>query len=152
MANSYSKCRTNYFSVTDEARFREIISNCSGEEVCVLIQSEKDKSKFGFYCSCNFSGLMEAEDKEMCESCDDKTCYDCINMDSDGALDYLYEELQKILPAGEAVIITEIGSEAMRYLSADCIIITKDEIRGLVLSDLALSAAREMLGNPEFTA
>lgn len=151
MANYYSMCRTNYFSVTNEARFREIINKCSGEDECVLIQCEEDKSKFGFYCECNLTGLFESTNESACEACEDKACYDCGYVDYDGAFDNLLKELQKILPVGEAIIITEVGNEKMRYLSGFCTIITKDKISWLDLRDLALKKARRMLRNPSFT-
>ena len=154
MADYISKCRTNYFSVTDEARLREIVSKCRGENPCLLIQNKEDKSKFSFRCSCNFSGLFELIDEniEDCKTCKSRSCEDCELMDLDevSAIDKFFEELQKILPAGEAIIFTEIGSEEMRYLSGVSTIITKGDCKQLDLDELSVKAARNMLCNPKF--
>ena len=40
MANYYGKTRTNYFAVTDETKFRQIIADCRGEDKIVIIDAE----------------------------------------------------------------------------------------------------------------
>ena len=151
MADYISKCRSNYFAVTDEARLREIIQNCRSEGNCLLIQDETDKSKFSIRCTCNFGGLYGPIDGVMeCKECKDVVCEECELFEEDSTVAYFFSELQKILPAGEAIIFIEVGSEEMRYLSGLSTIITKDACQQLDLSDLSVTVARNMLCNSEF--
>ena len=61
MADYYASTRTNYFAVTDEKEFRQLMDKCVGNSNPVEIFEEKDKStgitKFGFGCNSTISGL-----------------------------------------------------------------------------------------------
>ena len=134
MANYYAFIRSNYFSVTDETRFREIIASCLGSDEAIRIFESSDGSgKFGFGCYGSISGVPDDED--------DPDDYD---------VDAFYEALQEVLVEGDAIIITEIGYEKLRYLIGVCTIITKREIQFVNLSDRAVALACEMLGNADF--
>jgi hypothetical protein len=134
MANYNATIRTNYFSVTDEARFRKIIANCCGsDENLMLFEAEDDSGKFGFGCYGSVLGIPVGED--------DYPDYD---------IDAFYEALQEILSDGDAIIITEVGHEKLRYLLGVCTVITKREIRSIDLSVKAIALAGEMLGNADF--
>ena len=152
MADYESKSRTNYFPVTDESRLREIVDKCSSDGYCLLVQNAKDKTKFSIRISGAFNGLSEPTDEncEECKNCSCRDCGECELSGYDNAIEKLYEELQKILPAGEAVIMTEVGGEELRYLTGLSTIITKDDFQQLDLSDLSLKAARKMLLNRKF--
>ena len=134
MANYYSMCRTNYFSVTDTDRLEKIINSCIAESEVKLFKNDKE-DKYGFYCYCNLIGLRE-KDKDTEEGIDE--------------YDNLLNELQKILPSEEAIMIMAIGNEKMRYLTATYQIITKDEIRTVDFREIGLEVVRDMLNNPEF--
>jgi hypothetical protein len=136
MANYYSKCRTNYFAVTDVEKFADIIKHLSGEDEVVFCEHETDKDKYMFYCESNLTGYISDPDDD-----------DSI----DEAFDKMVEELQKILPDGEVIILTEAGSEKMRYILCSATIITNSEVKYVNLADIALNMARELLGNPNFT-
>lgn len=65
---------------------------------------------------------------------------------SDDGMDSFYEELQKILPDDEAMILVESGHEKLRYVTGFATIVTNKEIRFLNVSDIAVKTAGEMLG------
>ena len=110
MADYYGKTRTNYFSVTDDEKFKQIISSCKApDEIEVFEEKQEDGSiKYGFLCDGSIYGLPD-RDGDSTEDCDD-------NEDVDYNYDTFCEALQQILPDGEAIIITEVGYEKMRYL------------------------------------
>jgi len=136
MANYYAFIRTNYFSVTDETKFREIIASCQCEDSIEIFEPEGDSRKFGFGCYGSIYGIPPAntEDSELDED---------INL--------FFEQLQTILPEGEAILFTEIGYEKLRYLVGYTSIITKDTIDGVDLRNAAFKKAGEMLGVENYT-
>jgi len=136
MANYYGKCRTNYFAVTDAEKFADIMKHLSGESEVAFYEHDTDKGKYMFYCECNLTGYIANPD-------DDYSC--------DEAMDKMTNELQKILPDGEAIILTEAGSEKMRYILCTSTIITNSEIKHINLANIALATAQEMLKNPNYT-
>ena len=135
MANYSANTRSNYFSVTDEAAFRRIIASCIGSDDSITVFEQSDGSgKFGFGCYGQILGVLINEDDP--DSPDyDAFCYD----------------LQGVLAEDDAIIITEVGNEKLRYLTGYCTVITKNEIRGVDVCDTAMALARDMLDNPAFT-
>ena len=131
MANYYCKIRTNYFSVTDEAKFKEVISKCEAEDEIVV---NSDGGKHMFYCDGSISGLPDNENDEYTEYNYDAFC----------------EALQGVLVDDDAIIITEVGYEKMRYLVGVSLVITTKEIRQVSLNDEAVRVAGMMLGNSEY--
>lgn len=120
MANYYSKTRTNYFGVTDEDKFKEIMSKIRPTPEYVQ-ETVDGRKKFTFYC--------------------------------DGSLDGypgFSKDLQEILEEGDAVLITEVGSENFRYLTGYCTIITRTDVTTVDLAEYAKNTARQLLGNPEW--
>ena len=144
MANYYCKTRTNYFSVTDVEKFKEIINSCGGSDTVEIMEDDQSDGsvKYGFYCEGSIDGLPEREN-------DDGSSEDSDDVDYN--FDAFCEALQKILPDGDAIIITEVGSEKMRYLTAYSIIITSSEVKSIDLGREAAKLAAGMLQNPEFT-
>jgi len=132
MANYISFVRTNYFAVNDECKFREIISSCFAEDKITIFETD---GEFGFGCYGGIYGISRDEND------------DCTEPDADG----FHAALQGIIPEDEAIIITEIGYEKLRYFVASSIIITKTEIRSIDLRDKALEIARGMLANQSFS-
>jgi hypothetical protein len=133
MANYCAFTRTNYFAVTDEYKFREHIRACqaSDDEIQVY-EASNGSGKFAFGCYGSLSGFLD-------DDCDEPD------------LDTFYDALQDVLSDGDAIIITELGYENLRYLIGVCTVITKSEIRFLNLSDHAVSLARTMLNDSAFT-
>ena len=136
MANYYSKCRTNYFAVTDKEKFADIIKHLSGDGEIAFYEHYQDKGKFMFYCDGILNGYMTYPDDD--DSIDEAT-------------GKMIEEFQQILPDGEAIILTEAGSEKMNLISCVATIITNADVKYVNLANVAVSIAREMLKNPDFT-
>jgi hypothetical protein len=135
MANYYAIIRTNYFGVTDEAKFREIVDSCRAEDTIHIFGADDGSGKIGFGCSGSIYGIPASEDED----------------DMEDDLDAFYDALQSVLAEGDAIIITEIGYEKLRYLIGYCSIITKDDIQSIDVRSKAIELARVMLNNPEFT-
>jgi len=135
MANYYATIRTNYFGVTDEDKFREIIDSCSAEDTIHVFESKDDSGKFGFGCIGSIYGIPPGENED----------------DDESDMDTFYDALQNILLEGDAIIITEIGYEKLRYLISNCIVITKNDIQFVDLRNKAIELAREMLNDAAFT-
>jgi hypothetical protein len=139
MANYNAFTRSNYFKVTDEERIKELVASCAcGEDkLRLFVRDESDGRKtFGFGCHDSISGLeVPSEDPDEYQEYD---------------FDLFAKELQKILLDGDAIIITEIGYEKLRYLIGYSTLITKTEIRCVDIYDESLRVVKEMLGNPDF--
>ena len=144
MANYHGFTRTNYFTVTDEDKFRQIMSNCVCDEnpieVFDCIETNGNKV-FGFGCYGSILGLPDMTDDEEFEE----------DGDYDYSFDALCEALQEVIDKDDAVIITEVGYEKLRYLVGISTIITHAKIEMVSLHDSALNAAREMLNNPNYS-
>jgi hypothetical protein len=145
MANYYCKTRTNYFSVTNEEKFKKIMASCKGtDEIEVINNEDQGKSiKYGFICEGSIDGLPDREDDA--ENTEDYTEDDC-----DYNYDAFCKSLQELLPDDDAIIITEVGSENMRYLRGLCTVITHNDIKYLDLDRDAVKLAATMLNNPAF--
>ena len=134
MANYCSKCRTNYFSITEKEKFVEIINNLSGDGEIAFYEHDTDKGKFMFYCDGILDGYMIDPDD-----------------DDSSSTEQMITELQRILPDGEAIILTESGSEKMKFISCVATIITNTDVQYINLTEAAIEKASEMLGNPNYT-
>lgn len=154
MANYYAKTRTNYFRVKDEETFRDIVSRIVGsEEPFTVITKEKaGETLFGFYGDDVVGFRVKAEQIKAEESCCDSDNSCTAEEDSlyEEYEDMLYDELQGVVADGDAIIITEVGSEKHRYLVGEATIITNNEIGFVSLEAMALKKARELLNNPEW--
>jgi hypothetical protein len=135
MANYMATIRTNYFSVTDEAKLREILSRCYAEDEIQVFEAGDGSGELGFGCYGSISGYPENADE------DDP---------DDVSVDALYEALRQIVSEDDAIIITETGYEKLRYLCAHSIIITRREIRVVDLQYEAAKAAGSILGDESF--
>ena len=133
MADYYVKTLTNYFSVTDEEKYKRTIAGCDATaNIEIVTRDHEDGTvKYGFYCNGSIWGLFE-------EGTEDPN------------YDLFCESLQQIIPEGEAVIITEAGWKAMRYLVANSTIITHKEIKIVNLDDEITKIAAEMLDEPDY--
>ena len=134
MANYNGKCRTNYFSVADTSKLKDIINGLSGEGEIGFLEHDTEKGKFAFFCDLNLTGFVDDEDEDGFEK----------------AFDLMVEKFQEILPDDEAIILTEIGNEKMCYLVGVATIITNKVVAVVNLEDYAMAKAREMLNNPNY--
>jgi hypothetical protein len=134
MANYNALTRTNYFSVTDEAKFNEIIASCRTDVGGLqVLEPSFGSRRFGFGCYGIIYGIPPNQDVE-----------------EEGDLYAFYDALQSVLVDSDAIIITEIGYEKLRYLVGYCTVITKRKIKLVDLHDTAVELARDMLENPKF--
>jgi hypothetical protein len=144
MANYYAKTRTNYFSVTDVEKFKGIIAQCGGaDEIVIFDERQEDSSmKYGFFCDGSISGLPDKADDYSADNEEDNDC--------DYSFDALCKALQSVLPENEAILITEVGYEKMRYLVGICTVITPKDYRCVDIKSESLKLAITMLNNPDF--
>ena len=147
MADYIGRLRTNYFSVTDAEKFKKIMAQCKAQDTIeVFDEKQEDGSvKYGFLCDGSIHGLPDT-DNEPGENEDE-----CDEEDYDYNYDAFCEALQEILPDDDAIFITEVGYEKMRYLVGECTIITSSGFKVMTLKNEARSLARIMLNNPEYT-
>lgn len=119
MATYEAKARTNYFTVTDKAAFLEWMKTYNPSAKLI-----EHKGEVGFI----YDGSAD-----MC------------NRDLGYSEKMAIEQLQKLLPEKEAVIIKEVGYEKFSYLTAYCQIITRDAVESIDLDTFAMGKASEML-------
>lgn len=135
MANYYGKTRTNYFKVTDEEKFKEIMEKCrmndsEDGECCPKYKIEKNEDGDTICMFYGYGSVLGYGDKE------DPTEFD---FDSFGY------DLCDILPEGEAIIIRHIGSEKFNYLNACATIITSESINFVNFDNLLKIEAKKIL-------
>lgn len=141
MANYYCCTRTNYFGVTDPEKLKEIVGRILWDEGNLSFLAEAD-GRWGFGAYGSICGLRPAEPAP--SNGDDE------EEDSEWDADAVYVALQEIVAPGDAVIITEVGYEKLRYLVGSAIIVTRDSIETVNLQLASLDAARKLLHNPAF--
>lgn len=113
--------RTNYFRVTDPTRLRVIVGRIYDAELW---------ETNGMFAFGGYGCITEYFDEEL---------DDFVNIEG---------ELQKILPEGEVVIITEVVADKLRHISGFTLIITKDKVTHVNLEEEAIYRARKTLRNP----
>ena len=138
MANYMGFTRTNYFSVTDAEKLRDIVGRIIWDNSGSFL--EEGYGGYAFGCYGSIDGLRESPK----EDCDSEDCDDNYNADD------VYEALQEIVAPGDAIIITEVGYEKLRYLVGDAVVITRDAIEYINLRSAAKAAACNLLNNPQF--
>lgn len=132
MANYECVSRTNYFHVKDAELFRKFMDTVIADDI--HLWEEKDSNSnivFAFGCEGTIYGIPDEN--------------------GNSSLNLFFEELQKHITDNDAVIFTEAGHEKLRYVAGYASIITGTDIQHVNLDDMALSKAREMLGNPGFS-
>ena len=89
---------------------------------------------------------IEKEDEYEIHTCDEESD---VTFEDDCMLEF-YQELQKILPDQEAMILMEVGNEKLRYVVGLATIVTSKEIRFVNMADVALKTVKSMIGE-DFT-
>lgn len=132
MANYYCTSRTNYFRVTDENAYAELFKSlCSENGVEDFTETDENGviwHGFGSYGTIDY-----------CEQDKDGN-YD------DPDFDLFAKQLQEILPDDEAFVLLEVGNEKLRYVTGYAIIITKNNIRSIDLTEVARNECKKLLG------
>ncbi len=159
MANAITKIRTNYVEITDIKRFNEIIARCCSEnKISVITHTENDKIKYGFLCDGDIDGIPLPNDECVENDCEDCEKYNCIACeqyknfmcDPDCSFDMFIDELQKVIAPGDAMIITIIGYENLRYLQGQTIVITSEHCESKSIDDVSMELARKLLNDPNW--
>lgn len=145
MANYFGFTRTNYFSVTDEDKLRDIVNRIIWDSEDDGFFKERD-GMFAFGAYGSISGLRRAESENDCDSEEDYD-EDC---DDEFESEAVYEALQALVSPDDAIIITEIGYENLRYLVGYAVVITSKAIETVELRTDAVNTARKLLNNPDF--
>ena len=138
MANYISFTRSNYFRVTDPEGFKKIINRViTAEDSLELWEcTENGTTYYGFGAYSSICGLRhEAEDADN---------------DDEFEVEAVYDALSKVVAPDDAIIITEIGYEKLRYLTAYAMVITREKTELVELREDSIDAACSLLGNPNF--
>ena len=126
MASYVGAIRTNYFRVTEEEKFRNLIDEFLSGSCEVFTRTDVNSNKLvGFGSDEN------------------------INWPEDDT--GFVSGLQECLAEDDSIIVLEVGHDKLRYLIGAATIITRSSIETIDLTSLAISKAAEMLGNPDYT-
>lgn len=107
MANYYNHTVSNYFNVKDYEGFKKELTEMDGQDMFT--------TKDGKFCVAIDGDLYSYIEKE-----DDEVEYDH---------DDFCELIQKWITEDEIVFISSVGNEKLRYLGAECTIISKNDIK-----------------------
>lgn len=106
MANYESACRTNYFEVTDDVKYQELLEALmQSYDISKIEREENGKVRHAF-------GTYEDIDLEYVDGFDGNWI----------------KEMQSILPDGEAFVLIVTGHEKLSSVSAGATIITNDAV------------------------
>ena len=146
MANYCGFTRTNYFRVTDAARLKAIVDHTVlGEDRLSLFTKQAgNETYYGFGGYDSISGLYPNWD-----SSEQPSDYEDDMDDEDASFELFEAELQKIIAPGDAIIITEVGYEKLRYLVAYSCVITRNSVECVDLRECSVDKAQELLQNPD---
>ena len=126
MASYVGAIRTNYFRVTEEEKFRNLIDAFLSGSCEVFTRTDVNSNKLvGFGSDENINWP------------EDETGF--------------VSGLQECLAEDDSIIVLEVGHEKLRYFVGAATIITRSSIETIDLTSLAISKAAEMLGNPDYT-
>lgn len=174
MANYECSYRTNYFRVSDEEKYKKIISDFSAEDFHDFF--ENGKHCFGGYGRLFYEpsisvpaqewpavqkvyeagktlfdesgAIVEWDDLDMYNSLYDEEG-DCIweNERGENDFDAFLSEIQSILPEGECFVYLESGHEKLRYVEGIAIVVTKNACKSISLSQYVDQTVKELLGS-----
>ena len=126
MASYVCAIRTNYFRVTEEEKFRNLIDEFLSGSCEVFTRTDVNSNKLvGFGSDENINWP------------EDETGF--------------FSGLQECLAEDDSIIVLEVGHEKHRYFVGAATINTRSSIETIDLTSLAISKAAEMLGNPDYT-
>lgn len=132
MADYICRTRSNYFQVTDEQALHQLIHRCLADgKVCIKSKKEEGKLKHCIFCDGHIEGI----------SCQEAEEGDC---------EAFIRELKALLPAGEAIIITEAGWEKYNYVTSHSYVITRKGNMRVSIEYAVLVAARKLLNDQHF--
>lgn len=137
MADYICTGRTNYFKVRNEEAWSAWLERLSDVEDLTYTDANGEVWH-GFGCY----GTPWYDDSE---SADDEY------PDGDFSCGTSLAAIQAFLADGHAMIYQEAGWEKLRYIGGWAFIVTKDAYRNIDLRDVALDAARDLLGAEDYS-
>jgi len=132
MANYNGMARTNYFRIKSEKEFIDAVAGLTGECGIETSVETKDGKLYGWFGS--YSSIDYCVNEDECE-------YD---------MDKFIEKMQKVIADDDAMLLTEVGNEKLRYLVGVCTIVTAKEVKYVDLEYTSIGIAKEMLGNSDW--
>lgn len=147
MATPITKTRTNYIHITDYDRFKSILEQTNVTNGCsieIISNKSDNETLYGFYAEDEILGFPVPDINSADDEYDESEC------------DYEYDHssfidaLKTVIAPGDALIITTISMEKMRYLDAETEIITCNDYKYIGLADIAVAEAAKMLNNPDW--
>ena len=170
--NYYATARTNYFHVTDEAKFKQLMAGLSAEGGCHSVKDDNDPTMYAILFDGSASFYRPASlVPEFMETIEGKTVYDdkqtpipideidshnclydeegeCIfdRWADDDEFDFFLEEIVKIIPENECFVYMESGYEGHRYVVGYAVVATKNGTKHMNLSSFVDNAVKELLG------
>lgn len=128
MANYYATCRTNYFRVTDEEKYKELLEGLVAEDTIHLFTkvTEDGVLYHGFGCYGSIDYMTENDEYEFNE---------------------FLLKMQSVLPDDEAFMYFESGYEKLRCVTGWCAVVTNKEVRSMSLDNWAKEQAKMLLGD-----
>lgn len=136
MANYQGIVRTNYFKIKDEERFKEICSDLISEDNIIVEVSELNGNQYGFIGSYAPIDYCIEYNDEICEEYD---------------ITKFFKQMQEIISEDDAMILTEVGNEKLRYLVGSCVIVTANDINWIDLESTAIKTTQNMLSNSNWS-
>lgn len=151
MANCYGNTRTNYFKVTDEKKFEQIINSvaCCEDTLEVWSKTVDGTKEYAFGTNDSIQGICECEHCEAVEKNEVK--YDADLCEGLYSYDKMCELLQSVVHPEDAIIIVETAHEKLRYVGASSTVITSKEIKYIDLWQESMEAVKNMLDKKEYT-
>lgn len=151
MAEYLCATRTNYFHVTDEKKYQELLAWVHGQDFEDFTTKDEEGNLlhgFGAYDSLLF---LPPVTEATCNACPDKkecdrSIEDC-EYDQDDDFDGWAKELQTILPENEVFELMETGNEKLRYLVGYAVVVSKNEIKSISLSDWVDKTTNSLVGH-----
>ena len=132
MANYEGTTKTNYFRTTNAEELESIINNIVSEDDIHLSSREiNNELYFSFSTMGDIGGVYIEEDED----------YD---------YDLMCEQLQKVVHPEDAIIITSVGNEKLRYVAGDSTIITVNGVEHINIWNESQKVAKKLLNNPNY--
>jgi hypothetical protein len=135
MDNKHGRILTNYFRVTDIKKLNEILAKCKPEhndKIQLFNKTVENGEKlYAFGCSSLFEGYYDPRIG--------KSDYDSFE-----------DDLQTVVVPGDAIIIMEVGYEALKFVYGIAHIITREKTEMMDFTYMVTQKAAELLGNPDY--
>ena len=127
MANYYGFTRTNYFRIKNEEAFKEYINTLATTDGDFELWTKEDNNET-YYAFGGNGSLYSIENDE----------------------EDIYQKLSEYVHQHDAIIITEVGYEKLRYLTGVSMVITQKGYEVVDLYDASLNKAKQLLSDETY--